>query len=68
MPLTVALPAVTPVTVLPETVATEVFPDAKVPPVKPEGAEATLVPPTVMVVGVRLTTAVLVGQLPALTV
>ena len=68
MPLTVALPAATPVTVLPETVATEVFPDAKVPPVKPEGAEATLVPPTVMVVGARLTVLPEVGQGPGTTV
>jgi hypothetical protein len=60
-PETVALPALAPVTVLPEIVTIPEGDEEKLPPVHPEGAEAMLVPPTVMVVGLSVTAPV--GQL-----
>ena len=48
-----AEPADWPVTVLPETVATEVLDEEKLPPVKPEEAEAVEVLPTVIVEEVK---------------
>jgi hypothetical protein len=48
-PVIVTVPAATPVTVEPETVATAVLLVVNVPPVHPDGAEAVLVPPTVTV-------------------
>ena len=62
MPLTVAVPAALPVTVFPETLAIEELLEEKLPPVKPAGAEAMLVPPTVIVEGVRVTVLLEVGQ------
>jgi hypothetical protein len=59
-PVIVALPALSPVTVEPETVAALEL-EEKMPPVHPDGAEAALVPPTTMVVGLSVT--VPVGQL-----
>jgi len=61
-PLIVALPAATPVTVVPETLAIEELLERKLPPVQLVGAEAMLVPPTVMVAGVRVTALLEVGQ------
>jgi hypothetical protein len=46
----------------PEIVATVVSEEEKLPPVKPAGAEALLVPPTVMVAGFNVTAPV-AGQL-----
>ena len=62
----VAGPALLPVTVEPETEATLELLDWKIPPVKPLGAEAVEVWPTVIVVAERLT--VPLGQEPAVTV
>jgi hypothetical protein len=52
-------------TVDPETVATEVLDELKLPPLKPEGAEAAEVLPPITVVGDRLTLPA--GQEPATT-
>jgi len=60
-PLIVALPAPTPVSVSPEIVTTPEGLTEKLPPVHPEGAEAVLVPPTTMAVGLTVTAPV--GQL-----
>ena len=62
----VAVPALFPVTVEPETEAIEELLDWKLPPVKPLGAEAVEVWPTMIVEGERLT--VPLGQEPAVTV
>ena len=62
-PLIVALPALAPVTVLPEIVATPEGDEVKLPPVHPAGADAMLVPPTTIVVGE--TTTAPEGQLGA---
>ncbi len=60
-PEMVALPALAPVTVLPEIVTIPEGDAEKTPPVHPEGAEAALVPPPTMAVGLSVTTAP-VGQ------
>ena len=68
MPLIVAVPALLPVTVDPdpETEAIVASLDWKLPPLKPDGAEAVLVWPTLIEAGDKFT--VPLGQLPAVTV